>query len=998
VRGSQITWKNSKPPRIGGAEPGFLEKSGISWFVESLLYSPPMEPDAKGPAGVAFGRFLVLPLRRELLADGQATGLGARAFDVLMALIEARGAVVSKEALAARVWPGQIIQDTALQSQVSALRAALGADRDLIRTVSGRGYQFVGEIHGEPARGSDADARAAMLSPQAGSPPTNLPGLVSGLIGRDTELGEIEDLAASHRLVTLTGTGGIGKTRLAMEAARHLMPQFCDGVWIVDFSTLSDASLIPAAIAITVGLDPSGTALRQLVARTLAARSLLLVLDTCEHVVGAVAAMAEELLRTGPAVHIIATSRAPLRAEGEWIYPVLPLAVPAKDAPDDDPLRYGAVRLFIERARAVEPHFTTRPQDLAAIAAICRRVDGIPLAIELAAARAALLSVNQLADELQDSFQLLTGGRRTALPRHQTLRATFDWSHELLPEPERVVFRRLGVFSGTFSLEAAVALAAGPDMAPGQVMEILSELIAKSLVAIELRPIARYHLLGTARIYAREKLAESGERDQMARRHAEYYRDLFERAEAEHETKPTAGWLAEYGQKLDNLRAALDWGFSPGGDPLIAASLTAAAVPLWMQLSLVEELRRRVEQSLNAVAAGAEPDARRDMKLHAALGASLIYTGGLGPEVPVIWNKTLEIAESLDDAKYQMMSLWGLWAYHGNGIHYDTALTLAHRFAALAAARPDPGDRLVGERMIAISYHFLGNQSSARHHIERALPASGAPARRQHMPRLELEPGVTARVHLARILWLQGLPDRAMRAAEQSIEDARAAQHALSFNYALHRGACPVALWTGNRSVAHHYADMLLDHAARHGLGRWQLYGRGYQGALAIKTGDATAGLGVLRACFEELGEMGIAVPRFMRFAAVYMAEALGHAGQASRGLVVIEEAERRAGRTQERWELPELLRVRGELLLMQDAPGAGAVAEALFQQALDLGYRQGALSWELRAAASLARLLGDQGHSRAARELLRPVYGRFTEGFVTADLQSAKALLDALD
>ncbi len=954
-----------------------------------------MEPDAKGPASVAFGRFLLLPHRRELLADGQPTGLGARAFDVLMALIEARGAVVGKDALAARVWRGQIIQDTALQSQISALRAALGADRELIRTVSGRGYQFVGEIRDEPARRADADARAAMSSPQAGSPPTNLPGLVSGLIGRDTELGEVEDLAASHRLVTLTGTGGIGKTRLAMEAARRLMPRFGDGVWIVDFSTLSDASLIPGAIAITVGLDPSGTATRQLVARTLAAQSLLLLLDTCEHVVGAVAAMAEELLRAGPAVHLIATSRESLRAEGEWIYPVLPLAVPAEDAPDDDPLRYGAVRLFIERARAVEPHFATSPQDLAAIAAICRRVDGIPLAIELAAARTASLSVKQLVDHLQDSFHLLTGGRRTALPRHQTLRATLDWSYELLPEPERVVFRRLGVFSGTFSLEAAVAVVASPGMAPGQVMESLSELVAKSLVVTELDRVAHYRLLDTARIYGREQLAESGEPDQMARRHAEYYRDLFERAEAERETRPTAEWLAEYGQKLDNLRVALDWGFSPGGDPSIAASLTAAAVPLWMQSSLVEELRRRVGQALDAVSA--EPDARRDMKLHAALGASLIYTGGGGPEVPVIWNRTLEIAESLDDAKYQMMSLWGLWAFHVNGIEYDTALTLAHRFSALAATRPDPGDRLVGERMIAISYHFLGNQSSARHHIERALPVSGAPARTHHMLRLELEPRVTARVHLARILWLQGLPDRAMRAAEQSIEDARAAQHAISFNYALHRGAFPVALWTGNLSVARHYADMQLDHAARHGLGRWQLYGRGYQGALAIKSGDAAAGLRVLRACFEELGEMGIAVPRFMRFAAVYIAEALGHAGQASRGLVVIEEAERRAGRTQERWELPEFLRVKGELLLMQDAPGAGAAAEALFQQALDLGHRQGALSWELRAAASRARLLRDQGRSRAARGILQPVYGRFTEGFDTADLQSVKALLDAL-
>ena len=306
------------------------------------------------------------------------------------------------------------------------------------------------------------------------------------MIGRDTELGEVEDLAASHRLVTLTGTGGIGKTRLAMEAARHLMPQFGDGVWIVDFSTLSDASLIPGAIAIAVGLAPSGIVTRQFVARTLAAKSLLLVLDTCEHVVGAVAAIAEELLRAGPAVHLIATSREPLRAEGEWIYPVLPLAVPAEDAPDDDPLRYGAVRLFIERAQAVDPHFAPGPRNSVAIAAICRRLDGIPLAIELAAARTAALSVEQLIAHLEDRFHLLTGGRRMALPRHQTLRATLDWSYELLPELERVILRRLAVFSGVFSLEAASFVAADPEITPSLVMQGLSDLVVKSLVVAQM--------------------------------------------------------------------------------------------------------------------------------------------------------------------------------------------------------------------------------------------------------------------------------------------------------------------------------------------------------------------------------------------------------------------------------------------------------------------------------------------------------------------------------
>ena len=284
-----------------------------------------------------------------------------------------------------------------------------------------------------------------------------------------------------------------------------------------------------------------------------------------------------------------------------------------------------------------------------------------------------------------------------------------------------------------------------------------------------------------------------------------------------------------------------------------------------------------------------------------------------------------------------MLSLWGLWAFHVNGIEYHTALTLARKFSSLAATRPNPNDRLMGERMIAISHHFLGDQASARRHIERALRDFAAPSGKRQIVHLELDPRVTARVHLARILWLQGLPDRAMRAVEQSIEDARRAQHAISFNYALHRGACPVALWIGDLSAAGHYADMLLDHAKRHALGRWQLYGRGYQGAVAIRRGDIAAGLRLLRASFEELGETGIIAPRFMRFAAVYVAEALGQAGQTSDGLVVIDEAIGRAERTKELWELAELMRVKGELLLMQSTSQDEAGAESCFRQALDV-------------------------------------------------------------
>src|SRR5580704_13064263 len=399
-----------------------------------------MDPASERLAGIAFGRFQVLPDQRDVLADGRPIKLGGRAFDVLMALIEARGAVVTKEALMARVWPGRIIEENSLAAQIAALRAAFGAERELIRTVSRRGYQFTGEIRILAASPNKAGAGVATAEHVSVLPPTNAPNSVSELIGRDAEVEEVLRLAGAHRLLTLTGAGGIGKTTLALALARELRPHFADGVWLAEFSAFADPGLVPATVAAAVGVQLGGEASAQRVAQAFADRRLLLVLDTCEHVIAAAAAMAEAVLGAGAALHIIATSREPLRAGGEWVYPVQPLAVPAVDlAADDDLLRYGAVRLFIERARAAEPHFAPDRRLMAMIVAICRRLDGIPLAIELAAARASALGIEALAARLDDRFRLLTGGRRTAPLRHQALRATLDWSYELFVEPEGVV-------------------------------------------------------------------------------------------------------------------------------------------------------------------------------------------------------------------------------------------------------------------------------------------------------------------------------------------------------------------------------------------------------------------------------------------------------------------------------------------------------------------------------------------------------------------------------
>jgi predicted ATPase len=416
-------------------------------------------------------------------------------------------------------------------------------------------------------------------------------------------------LIGSHRLVSLTGVGGIGKTQLALAAARQILPRFTDGVWLAELSPLTDPGLVPATVAAAVGLDLGGGEVSaQRVAQALAERRLLLVLDTREHVIGAAARTAEALLHASPAAHVVATSREPLKADEEWIYPVPPLAVPTVES--DDFWQSGAVRLFVLRSRASGAHVSEDSHAAAFIATICRRLDGIPLAIELAAARGGALGIEEVAAGLDDRFRLLTGGRRMALPRHQTLRATLDWSYELLSEPERVILRRLAIFAGGFRLDAARTVVASPELPPPEVVEGLAKLVAKSLVAAEVDGrVARYRLLDTTQAYAIEKLGESGEGERIARRHAEYYRDFFERAEAELDARSAVEWLDDYARQIDNLRAPLDWAFSPHGDGSIGVAVTAPAVPLWVHLSLPDECRSRVVQALAAIEVGTNPDA-----------------------------------------------------------------------------------------------------------------------------------------------------------------------------------------------------------------------------------------------------------------------------------------------------------------------------------------------------------------------------------------------------
>jgi predicted ATPase/DNA-binding winged helix-turn-helix (wHTH) protein len=917
-----------------------------------------MDP-AQAPTAIEFGRFRIVPQRRELLLEGRPAELGGRAFDVLTALIEASGAVVSVDALMNRVWPDRIVEENNLHAQISALRRAFGADRDLIRTIAGRGYQFTGVIRTVSAR-LDGQAIAALPqpTPTPSRPPTNLPEPVSELIGRDADLNEILGLTASHRLVTLTGAGGIGKTRLGFAAARHLLPRFADGVWAIELAPLSDPELVPVAVATGLGLElASGTASPVSVATALRSKQLMLVLDNSEHVVDAAARMAEALLRANPAARVIATSREPLRVEGEWVYPVQPLAVPAEGSPDgEDPLRYGAVRLFVERARAAVPHFSPDARVLAAMAGICRRLDGIPLAIELAAARVATLGIEGLAARLDDRFRLLAGGYRTATPRHQTLRATLDWSYELLTEPERMVLRRLAIFAGGFTLQAASAVAADNEIAASEVVDGVANLVAKSLVTADAgAAMVRYRLLETIRAYALEKLTESGEAEPAARRHATFFRDLFSPAASDSALQPAIEDIAHYGREIDNARAALDWSFSPVGDSTIGVVLTAAYAPVWLHSSLVAECRERAERALDSLGPDLNLSAPLRLRLHIALGIALLLTMGSIERTRMVVAKALEIAESLDDVDAQLRALFAQWSVHFTIGECRAAQSTAERFSRVASRTGDQAIVLVADRLMGNTLQYGGKQREARRYLERVLKLYVAPKNQRHTILFQYDQRALARAMLARVLWLQGFVDQANHQARASLEEARATDYGLTLCWVLHYAVCPVALMTGDLVAAERAMAMLIDLATSLNAAFWKIVGRCLEGKLLIERREFGRGAVLLRSALDtcDQTEWRICYPEFMGV----LAEGLAGCGQLSEALATIDQALASAERGGERWYIAELLRIKGELLLQLAGDQPIPAAEDCFGSALDVAREQGALFWELRVAMSLARL-----------------------------------------
>jgi predicted ATPase/DNA-binding winged helix-turn-helix (wHTH) protein len=935
--------------------------------------------------------------QRELRAHGAPVPIGNRAFEIIRVLVQSGGKLVSKGDLMGRVW-GAIVEENTIQVHISAIRKALGPGRGMLKTSSGRGYRLLGTW----TIGQEEYASAEPISIEQVRKPvrpfqSNLPSRASDLIGRDGAVQHLRNLLSAYRAVTLTGPGGIGKTSLALEVARNLFPTFQGDVWLVELVSLSDPGLVPLAAASALGLKLVSREISpQSVARAIGGKKLLLVLDNCEHVVDSAASLAETILRMCPHATVLATSREPLRIDGEHLCRVPPLDVPLQTpAEPHDSLEHSAVQLFVARTTALRSDFSVDADSLPAISAICRHLDGIPLAIELAAARAAALGPQQVALRLDDRLALLTGGRRTALPRHQTLRATLDWSYELLPDWERRLLRHVAVFPAGFTLEAATAVASNASSARLTVVEGIANLVAKSLVTLDgSAPPNRWRLLETIRVYAIEKLAKSGEAEQAARRHAEFFRDLVTPSAGGSRSQPSIEELARYGREIDNVRAALDWSFSTKGDPAIGIILTAAYVPVWTHWWLMEECHRCIDRALSAVASQTKPDVRHEMQLLSALGSTMILTRGASPETNAILTRALAAAESLDDADYRLRALSVLFIDHQTRGDHQAALAFAERFRRHAVIAADP-DLLIGERMVGAAQHALGNQIEARRHIEHMLAGYVPPADWSDKIRFQFDQRTLARCFHSRIMWLQGFADQAMRIAASTVEDVLAIDHPVSVFLALFQAACPVALLAGDLPAADGFVRVLLDLSIKHGMDGWNVVGQCFKGMLLIKRGDIAAGLQLLRPALAS----SPGTPPHLNYVLFQaeVAQTLGRAGEVANGRLVIEEALARGEHSEEGWYVAELMRVKGELLLQDSVDQSAVIADQYFTRAIEVARRQGALMWELRSAMSLAGWRVRQGRHDEARQILAPVYDRFTEGFEMTDLRSARTMLESL-
>ncbi|MBI4922301.1 MAG: winged helix-turn-helix domain-containing protein [Devosia nanyangense] len=942
-----------------------------------------------GTESYAFGPFRLVPARQLLLRDGQPVRIGGRALDILTVLVERPGETVSKRDLIVRVWPNLFVEDSNLKVNINALRRALGegtGSPQYIATVVGRGYRFVLPV--EILRLPDwATAPGPALAANH-----NLPTAATRIIGRQSAIETIGVELRESRLVSIVGPGGIGKTTVALAVAEESLGGPRDGVWLVDLSTLRDADLVANAIATIIGLPAHSANTLEALAHYVRDKDMLLILDSCEHVIDGAAACVDRIIATAGKVRVLATSREPLRLTGERVRRLPGLATPDEThaLSASEALTFPAVQLFVDRATDRDETFALSDADAPTTAEICRRLDGLALAIELAATHVDTLGPRGLLRALDDRFALLEN-RRGGPERHHTLLATIDWSHALLSKHEQMLMRRLSVFAGAFSLEAACAVAIDDRLDGSAVIANLSRLVAKSLVAAEFRNTElEYRQLDSTRAYALEKLAEHDETEAARLRHAEYCIELLGVAKADIERLQRMAWLARYAGHVDDVRGALRWTFSNPATGAVGVRLTIAAIPFGKQMSLIEECRVAVERALDDSLAEYR-SAHDELLLNLTLGATLLHSRGPLLKVKDVLSRALGIAEKLRDVDLTLECLRGLSEYELWTGDSRSAMAVAEKIRALEGhgQKSAAGD---ADAQAGSALSWLGALGAARHQLESIVHKPAISDTRPDAARFDFDQRLTSRGSLATVLWLQGFADQAVATARRQLEDAEASTYAVSLCYALLHGSAVIAMYVRDYEAAFGYVERGVEHATRHGLTIWQAMAIGPRIRLALYAGRPID-LPALRETLAEVRDGGFRM-RYPNYLTNY-GEALARQGDLEGGLDAINEAIALCTSSGQIVGIPEILRIKGNVIRFQ-APRQWEIALGCYTESIELARRDHAPAWELRSAMSLVKLWRQHGGNAAAEDALASCFGHFTEGFWTGDLRQARALMDS--
>jgi predicted ATPase/DNA-binding winged helix-turn-helix (wHTH) protein len=902
--------------------------------------------------------------------------MGARALDILILLVERAGSVVTKAELIAHVWPDTVVEEISLRVSIAALRRALGdceAEHRYIANVVGRGYSFVASVTRDTLRPTQVGSTSIPRK-------FDLPVQPTRMVGRVADVNVLTELLLSRRLVTIVGIGGVGKSTIALEVGCQLVAKYADGACFVELGAISDSTRVPHSLATALGLTISvNNPVRDLVG-FLRDKHMLIVLDNCEHLIAAAAAAIEAILKGTHQVQVLATSRERLSIEGEWHYRLSPLKAPTEGSGMTALLvrDFAAIQLFMERAVANTPSFTLSDANARIVANICQRLDGIPLALELAAARVNLLGIRELAARLDDQF-VLASAQRTAAPRHQTMQGALDWSYGLLDPVEQLLLRRLSVFKGPFTLDSAVDIAARQNLDAEAVVDGVMTLADKSLITIDTGEHAvKYHLLHTTRAYAFDKLSKTDEAADICRWHAECIARFFQRAEADWVGASRSSWISKYGYAIDDVRSAIEWAFSPSGDPALGAALTVAAVPFGYQLALIEEFRDRVKHALAHVSNTSVPQAVLKLRLTSALEMLSRYTQNVEDAGESSHLSAIETSETVGVAKYQIGPILQKTICQIEDGNYREAVGTAKTLSTVAKEIGDPLATLIADRVLAQAQHFNGEFSAARALAERALnhPAKVVPL--AYLP-MQVDLRVSMRILLARSLWLQGSPDQAVHVANECLDHA-VSDSPFARCQALALAACPVAFWRGDNDAARRVVAALLTEADRYRLGHWRSYGECYERLIlaydrkAKANGDSTEPLPTIYSKGLIRDTLATIDPEFL--GAQFPQERLPDMNG---------------------WCSAEMLRIEGERILKEQRQDAESQAESIFLRSIETADAQNALAWKLRTAMSLATLWHSQHRTAQACDLMGSVYSQFTEGRETQDLRRASILMKRL-